>query len=286
MTDAIVIETTPKVAFASRSQRTNLDKVEDLEKEIAELEKQNSAPAEQVEETSQELSDEGLSKEQKPGDNWQKRYSDLRKHLATKEKEWTQKLEDLSTKLKTTASEQLPKTKDEVEKWVKKYPDIARIVRALAKEEAGNTGREVEDRVKELEQLKQQISLDKAKSELLRIHPDFDRISESDDFIEWVENSPKWVQTAIYDDLDVASAASAIKLYKIEKGIKPRNVDKEAASVVKTPKNTTPIDDESKTWLSESKVQKMSAREYENREQEILTAMKEGKFIYDLSGAR
>jgi phage host-nuclease inhibitor protein Gam len=282
MTDTIT-ETTPnKSAFASRSQRTNLDKVEDLEKEILELEKQNSAPVEEIQEPTQDAPQEGLSEKPEPKDNWQKRYSDLRKHLSTKEKEWTQKLEDLSNQLKTQSSSELPKTKEEVEKWVKKHPDVARIVRALAKEEADNTGKEVDSRIKQLEELKEQISLEKAKADLLKLHPDFDTISESEDFAEWVDSAPKWVQTAIYDDLDVASAASAIKLYKVEKGIKPRNSDKDAASAVKVPNTTTPIDDESKAWLSESKVAKMTDREYEAKEEEIFKAMRDGKFIYDL----
>ncbi len=285
MTDLIVVETTPKTAFASRSQRTNLDKVEDLEKEITELEQQGQAPVAEkpVEEVIQE---EGLSKDSKPADNWQKRYSDLRKHQAKKEQEWSQKFEELTKQLKEKASEQLPKTQEEVEKWVKKYPDVARIVKALAKEEANNTGREIDTRIKELEKVKEDIRLEKAKSELLSIHPDFDTISESEDFVEWVEAAPKWVQTAIYDDLDVASAASAIKLYKVEKGIKPKHSEKDAAFAVKTPKNTTPIDDESRNWFSESKVQKMSPREYEQKEEDIFKAMREGKFIYDLSGKR
>lgn len=286
MTDTI-IETTPKIAFASRSQKTNLAGVEDLEKEIQELEEQARSASEQApQESTQQSEDEGLSKDTKPGDNWQKRYSDLRKHLASKEKEWTQKFEELSTKLTTNASENLPKTKDEVEKWVKKYPDVARIVKALAKEEADNTGKEFDERVKQLEKLRSDISLEKAKADLLKIHPDFDTISESEDFNEWVENAPKWVQTAIYDDLDVASAASAVKLYKVEKGIKPKNAEKEAASAIKTRSNTTPIDDESRNWFSESKVQKMSAREYEKNEEEIFKAMREGKFVYDISGKR
>jgi hypothetical protein len=284
------LETTPKTAFASRSQKTNLSKVEDLEKEIQELEQQNRAPVEEVQEPSQDTTDEGLSEKPEPEkqdkDNWQKRYSDLRKHLAKKEQEWSKNLEDLKAELKSKASDDLPKTQAEVEKWVKKHPDVARIVRALAKEEADTTGKEIDDRVKQLEQLKEQISLDKAKSDLLKIHPDFDTISESEDFAEWVDNAPKWVQTAIYDDLDVASAASAIKLYKVEKGIKPKGAEKSAAMAVKTPTNTTPIDDESKAWLSESKVQKMSPRDYELNEEKIFEAMREGKFIYDMSGKR
>ena len=288
MTEPVVVETTPKVAFASRSQRTNLDKVEDLEKEIEALEIENKAPAsapQEGEETQEEVvKTEGLSKEE--GDNWKKRYSDLRKHMATKEKEWGQRLGELEAKASTSANQSVPQTKEEIEKWIKKFPDIARIVRGIAKEESEATGQEIGSRVKELEELKTQINLEKAKNDLLKRHPDFDEISESEAFIEWVDKSPKWVQTAIYDDLDVDSAASAIDLYKLKNGIKPKNTEKLAAAAVKSRSNTTPIDDESKTWLSESKVQKMNYREFEKREAEILEAQASGKFIYDLSNAR
>lgn len=288
MTEPVVVETTPKVAFASRSQRTNLDKVEDLEKEIEALEIENKAPAsapQEGEEAQEEVvKTEGLSKEE--GDNWKKRYSDLRKHMATKEKEWSQRLGELEAKASTSANQSVPQTKEEIEKWIKKFPDIARIVRGIAKEESEATGQEIGSRVKELEELKTQINLEKAKNDLLKRHPDFDEISESEAFIEWVDKSPKWVQTAIYDDLDVDSAASAIDLYKLKNGIKPKNTEKLAAAAVKSRSNTTPIDDESKTWLSESKVQKMNYREFEKREAEILEAQASGKFIYDLSNAR
>lgn len=288
MTEPVVVETTPKVAFASRSQRTNLEKVEDLEKEIEALEIENKAPAsapQEGEEVQEEVvKTEGLSKEE--GDNWKKRYSDLRKHMATKEKEWNQRLEELEAKANTTTNQSVPQTKEEIEKWIKKFPDIARIVRGIAKEESEATGQEIGSRVKELEELKTQINLEKAKNDLLKRHPDFDEISESEAFIEWVDKAPKWVQTAIYDDLDVDSAASAIDLYKLKNGIKPKNTEKLAAAAVKSRSNTTPIDDESKAWLSESQVQKMNYREFEKREAEILEAQASGKFIYDLSSAR
>lgn len=285
MTELAVVETTPKLAFSSRSQKTNLEKAELLEKEIADLEAANSGATapQDSEQKAPEEKDEGLSKE---GDNWKKRYSDLRKHMATKEKEWNQRLEELEAKANTPTNQALPQSKEEIEKWVKKYPDIARIVKGIAKEESEATGQEIGSRVKELEKLKEEISLEKAKNELLRRHPDFDAISESDDFIEWVEKAPKWVQTAIYDDLDVDSAASAIELYKFKKGIKPKNTEKDAAAAVKTRSNTTPVDDESKNWFSESKVSKMNMKEYAKHEEAILDAMKNGKFIYDMTNGR
>ena len=61
---------------------------------------------------------------------------------------------------------------------------------------------------------------EKAEVELLRFHPDFNTIRDSDVFHEWAEEQPKWVQDALYDnDNDARSAARAIDLYKSDKGI-------------------------------------------------------------------
>ena len=48
----------------------------------------------------------------------------------------------------------------------------------------------------------------------MRLHPDFDDIRDSDEFHEWAESQPKWVQDALYEnDNDARSAARAIDLY-------------------------------------------------------------------------
>jgi hypothetical protein len=100
---------------------------------------------------------------------------------------------------------------------------------------------------------------EKAEAELMRIHPDFDDIRDSDDFHEWAEEQPKWVQDALYDnDNDARSAARAIDLYKADKGItekKPSN--KDAAKSVETRNSRSkPQRDEASTYLRESQVQK------------------------------
>ena len=41
---------------------------------------------------------------------------------------------------------------------------------------------------------------DKAEAELMRIHPDFADIRDSDDFHEWADQQPKWVQDALYEN--------------------------------------------------------------------------------------
>jgi len=47
----------------------------------------------------------------------------------------------------------------------------------------------------------------------MQMHPDFDDIRDSDDFHEWAEEQPKWVQDSLYEnDNDARSAARAIRV--------------------------------------------------------------------------
>jgi hypothetical protein len=122
----------------------------------------------------------------------------------------------------------------------------------------------------------------------MQLHPDFDEIRNSDEFHEWVEEQPKWVQTALYEnDNDAKSAARAIDLYKIDKNIKTSKSSngREAAMSVNTRSRNKPVSNEASSYLKESTVQRMSAVEYERNADAIMDAIRAGKFIYDISGS-
>ena len=91
----------------------------------------------------------------------------------------------------------------------------------------------------------------------------------------------------MYDNPDdVDSVARVIDMYKLDKGIKTKKPasDKGAAASVKTRGARTVVDaEESSNVLSESQVKKMSIDEFEERQDEIMSAMRSGKFIYDIS---
>ena len=119
------------------------------------------------------------------------------------------------------------------------------------------------------------------------MHPDFEEIRSGDEFHNWAKEQPKWVQDALYENMDDAkSVARVIDLYKQDKGITKATTmssDKAAASSVKARTRTSPEADETKKYLSESVVNRMSPREYAKRSDEIMAAMREGKFTYDMS---
>jgi hypothetical protein len=241
---------------------------------------------EPVKAEAQEEDDPYLSAEEK---TFKQRYGDLRRHMQEKDKEVATKLEKLEKQLEAATKNELvlPKSNDEIEAWAKKYPDVAGIVEAIAAKKADERATELDGRLKEIEELRVTAKREKAEAELAAIHPDFGEIRADDTFHEWAKDQPKWVQDALYENVeDAKSVARVIDLYKVDKGItgKKKTVeDKGAASSVKTKRNTTPEHDERSSYLTESQVAKMSMKEYEKRMEEIFEAQRQGKFIYDVS---
>jgi len=231
--------------------------------------------------------DSKLSAEEK---NFKKRYGDLRRHQQKKEEEFTAKIEALEAQLTKAANKELvlPKTDEELEAWTKEYPDVASIIETIADKKSKSAAKELETRMAELEELRVNATRDKAEAELIKMHPDFIEIREDDSFHTWAEDQPKWVQDALYENIDDAkSVARVIDLYKVDKGItnkkKVKPAEKAAASSVKTKSTATPEPDESAKMIRESEVANMTIQEYEKRADEIMEAQRSGNFIYDMT---
>ena len=308
-----------KVPMQSASYARNEERIKQDEAELAELMKQDREAKGIVDETEEKTSeaessseepkaepvqaesdtkqeekpeakaqeDDELSAEEK---NFKKRYGDLRRHQQDKEKEFNAKIEALESQLSKAANKQLvlPKTDEELEAWTKEYPDVASIIETIADKKSKSAAKDIEDRMAELEEMRQNAHRDKAEAELVKIHPDFIEIRQDDTFHNWAKEQPKWVQDALYENVDDAkSVARVIDLYKIDKGItnkkKAKPDEKAAASSVKTKSAAAPEPDESAKMIRESEVANMSIKEYEKRADEIMDAQRNGNFIYDMS---
>ena len=275
-----------KIAFANRKY-TNEEKRKMEEEELEQLLKEQKGEVEeQPEEQEQEA--EPANAEEK---TFKKRYSDLRRHQQQQAEEFKKEIEALKSQLSQAAQKEmkLPKSDEDIEQWAADYPDVAAIVETIAMKKAREQSTALEERMKAIDELQSSATKEKAEAELMRLHPDFGDIRDSDEFHEWAEEQPKWVQDALYDnDNDARSAARAIDLYKADMGIskeKPKS-DKAAAKSVSTKDSRSkPQQDESATYLKESQVQKMSAQEYEKNSDQIMEAIRSGKFIYDVSGS-
>jgi len=273
-----------KVAFANRKY-TNEEKRKMEEEELEQMLKEQKG---EVEQSAEPEEAEPNNAEEK---TFKKRYGDLRRHMQEKEQEFQTQLDELKKQLESAARKEmkLPKSDEDLESWAKDYPDVAAIVETIAIKKAKEQSSALEERIKAIDDMQLSAKKEKAEAELMRLHPDFDEIRDSDEFHEWAEEQPKWVQDALYDnDNDAKSAARAIDLYKADKGITAKKASngKDAAKSVET-RNTRskPQEDEASTYLRESQVQKMSPQEYEKRSDEIMEAIRSGKFIYDMSGS-
>jgi hypothetical protein len=230
--------------------------------------------------------DEGLTAEEK---SFKKRYGDLRRHTSEKEKEMQSRLEKLESQLNLASKNELvlPKSTEEVDAWARQHPDVAAIVESIADKKATERSSDLESRMKKFEQVRADAIREKAEAELVGMHPDFESIRSGDEFHNWADEQPKWVKDALYENMDDAKSVSrVIDLYKQDKGINKATTlssDKAAAASVNARTRSTPEADQSKKYLSESAVNRMSPREYAKRSDEIMTAMREGKFTYDMS---
>ena len=286
MNDTIMAEemqTEKKVAFANRKY-TNEEKRQREEEELAEMIEQQKAGKEKPE---PEEAEPDTAEEK----TFKKRYSDLRRHQQKQAEEFKAELDAMKRQLEQATKKEmkLPKSDEDIEKWAADYPDVAAIVETIATKKAREQATALEERFKAVDEMQYSAKKEKAEAELMRMHPDFDEIRDSDSFHDWAEEQPKWVQDALYDnDNDARAAARAIDLYKADMGVttKKSKSDKDAAKSVST-KNTRnkPQDSEAGTYLKESTVQKMSPQEYEAKSDEIMEAIRSGKFVYDVSGS-
>ena len=279
------MQSTPKAAFVNKPY-TQEERVKRDEDELEQLMKEREGST--AEET-EEVEAEPTNAEEK---TFKKRYSDLRRHQQKQAEEFKTELAALKSQLESATKKEmkLPKSDEDIEQWASDYPDVAAIVETIAMKKAKEQSSAIEERLKVIDDMHNSATKEKAEATLMQMHPDFDEIRDSDDFHEWAEEQPKWVQDALYEnDNDARSAARAIDLYKADRGIskstKGKN-DKGAAEAV-APKNkrSKPQSDEASTYLRESQIEQMSAQEYEKHADEIMDAIRSGKFIYDVSGS-
>ena len=232
---------------------------------------------------------ESLAPEQK---TFKKRYGDLRRHSQEKEKTYQDEIFKLKEQLAQTAKKEinLPKSDEEIDKWSQEYPDVAKIVETIATKKAKELDTTLEDRMKVLADREAEASRARAEAELMRIHPDFDDIRNDQEFHDWVETQPRWVQQALYEnETDSKSAARAIDLYKVDMGItataKKKTDNKEAAKAVTKGTTSSPANSKStqSNQIRESDVAKMRPHEFEKNEEMIKEAIQSGNFIYDMT---
>ena len=226
-----------------------------------------------------EASDDNLSSEEK---SFKKRYGDLRRHMAEKEKEW-------ADKASTPAAVRAPKSDEDLEAWAAKNPDIASIVETIAAKKADDRFALADARLSALDEREANLTRATAMGTIKKAHSDFDSLNESDAFHDWVETQPQVIQDALYvNSEDPQSVIRVLDMYKLDNGLTPsarKKQTKDAASAVKTRTKVVVDAEELSGSYSESQVKAMSAKEFEEDYEAIMEAQRNGKFIYDITGS-
>ena len=293
MPELAEVQTQKTAGFVDRgyNYERKRKKLEEEEEEIKRLEaEQAGEPTEEQEKVTEEAEadskdeEKALSGEER---SFKKRYGDLRRHIQKKEKEWEEKLEALQ---KRSAREGIvaPKSDEDIESWAKEYPDVAGIVETIAAKKAQEMFAKAEIRLQELDDAQAEVTRSKAENKIKETHADFDELRESDKFHDWADEQPKWVRDALYENSDdPASVVRIIDLYKIDNGLtsNDRKTKRKAAASTVTKRSKTEVDvEDANNVITETQVAKMSAKEFEERSDEINTAIRSGKFVYDMSG--
>jgi hypothetical protein len=228
-------------------------------------------------------------------ETFKKRYSDLRRHLAAKEKEWGGKFASLEARLNELGQAKiaLPSADapDEVAAWMQQYPDVARIVIKIAETQAEAKTQDVKKQLEQLEKARRATAREKAELKIVEKHSDFYTLRDSEDFHAWASEQPKFIQDALYNnESDFASVIRAIDLYKADKKAveapkrgRPPKEEVEASMPTVVKGNVEPQTVSGKKTFKESEIQRMNGREYDRLEAEIMLARAEGRIIYDLS---
>ena len=292
MTELNTIETPKSAGFVDRgfNQSRKRASMEAEEKEMAKLEAEQrgetlekDVEVEAVAETEEVEDDSKLSGEEK---SFKKRYGDLRRHMADKEKDWNERFENLE---KSSTNIVPPKSDEDIEQWASDYPDIAGIVETIASKKAQELFSKADSRLQKLDEMHDATVRKSAESTIIQSHSDFIEIRESDDFHEWADEQPKWVQDAVYENADdPRSVVRVLDLYKGDKGLTKeakKAGNKAAASVVSRTSKTKVDADETNGQFRESDVAKMSSKEFEENMDAINAAMRSQKFVYDISGS-
>ena len=217
----------------------------------------------------------------KEEESWKKRYGDLRRHSQKQKESLEARIAELEkAKTPVNGANTPPTNPEDVKAWVEKFPQVAAIIQALAEDKAKTLYGE------DIQSLKRDTEREKRSKEIAKIyksHPDFDEIKEDDNFHDWAENQPEFIQDFVYKGSS-DQVIWAVSKYK-ESLEKTPDPSKEAAKAVGKGGRSAPTSGDGKRRFLESEVDDMSADEYSELEEEISKAIREGRFVYDISGA-
>jgi len=223
--------------------------------------------------------------------DYKKRYDDLKTYYDQKLNDWKQEKETLSAQANVAEKVQQeqayapPKTKEELAQFKEKYPDVYQVVETISHEMADQKTAELKAKINELTEKEQKLIVQSAFKQLNSVHPDFNEIKATPEFLAWLEEQPATIADGIRkNNTDAKWAIRTVDLYKADVGIssnKTRAVSNRkldaAQAVLKTKTNPARSASGSKKVWNMSEIQNMKPWDFEKYEADIDAAMQDGR---------
>ena len=218
--------------------------------------------------------------------DYKKRYDDLKRHYDSKLQEWKDDKQDMISRMSANQNSEAKVQEDDssLDQFKNQYPDVYNAIDKISASRSDLKVKKLEEDLLSLKEKEAQLEKDKAYQELLRLHPNFDTLKESEEFMGWLDKQPTSISDGIYkNNVDAQWASRVVDLYNADIGFKPSkkstiNKSKDAAMSV-SKSNATEVatsKQDGKIWKM-SDIAKLKSWEFENLEKEIDLARAEGR---------
>ena len=159
------------------------------------------------------------------------------------------------------------------------------MVETVAHKQAETKLQSLQAEIKQLRERENNLVVESAYKELTNAHPDFAELKDTPDFLDWLNKQPNSIADGVTkNNTDSKWAIRVVDLFKADAGIsKSKTKSKSAAeAVTRTSSKSVNVDnkDGKKVWTS-SEILKLKPWEYSKVEQEIDTALREGRVVRD-----
>ena len=218
--------------------------------------------------------------------DYKKRYDDLKRHYDEKVGEFKSEVESLRNTMTERAAEMPrgvtpPRTQEELAEFKERYPDVFEVVQTVSSMQTESQVSKLREELGTIKEREQELEKQKAFEELLRLHPDFDELKTSDEFLKWLEDQPQSIADGIYkNNKDAKWAAPVIDLYKADTGLtkkKSKSSPSAADAITKTPARDVSTNAGNKKIWKASEIRTLKPWQFEKLESEIDAARSEGR---------
>lgn len=289
-----------------QGKKVELPPIENDEEEAEEEESEEEAVVEDDDEVEEEVEEKPEQKKNEQKHDWQKRHADSRRQNAELQKQLKElKAELKNVQLESNKKERLKNlsTEEDIEKFRAEYPDFTRVLDTMVEKRLAEVDEEFSNKTKDLDTIKAELHVAKTMGQVLKRHPDAEQVKNSDEFVDWItEEAPENTVDTLNNPYATSKQLNAIiTLFKADTGWKAPVDESEEEVVEEAPKKKRktrqpPEDVPSKTatktdpvskrdyLYSDSMVNAMSDKEFEQHMEQIDKARREGRYLYDQTG--